>query len=65
MPCTSVYDFINGGVIELVLSHPPVTDWDRPGDGHHGLRPLLAPDDDACALLRDHAKLLADRMMAH
>lgn len=67
MPCTSVYDFINGGTIELALLRAPApTEDTKPvNDGRHGLRPLLTPDADAFALLHDHAKLLAARSAAH
>lgn len=65
MPCTSVYDFINGGTIELALLHAPLPETKPADDTRHGLRPLLVPDANAFALLRDHANLLAARSAAH
>lgn len=64
MPRTSVYDFINGGTIQLTFLRPPAPANEPVEDGRHGLRPLIAPDDDAFTLLRGHAELLAARSAA-
>ena len=57
MACNSFYDFITGATVRLPAGSPAGTDAND--DGHHGVRAILTPGEEARTVISDHIRMLS------
>jgi len=55
--CNSFYNFITGVTVRLPAASPAGTGVND--DGHHGVRAILTPGEEARTLIGDHIRMLS------